>query len=360
MIRVAHVATALVLASVFVPEPVAEWPMAFGPPHLTVAPVPMGEVPSSLTVQVEHHVEPEAFQLIARAESRRGAQRVVRSIPVQRLSAESFSVPIALDRGMPWVVVLAAMQGKDGAHGVAEALVSLTADGQVHHVAYPKPSFTGGKPTRVGDREIAAALSAIPTATRLAPVSWVAPFSGNALVDTTASVVRWRGTKFGGRGAHAGTVRVRSGVLDYDTRRAELRSGVIELDMRSIAVTDMPLGETEARRKLTTHLLAADFFDVQRHPTARFELQRVTTRGGNLARLEGQLTLRGVTRPFAFEATVWSFEPTRLHATARATLDRMQWGVAFRGSRITNDLVDDVIHLEFDILARVAGTRASL
>ena len=71
-------------------------------------------------------------------------------------------------------------------------------------------------------------------------------------------------------------------------------------------------------------------------------------------------TLRGVTRPFAFDATVWSFEPTRLHATARATLDRMQWGVAFRGSRITNDLVDDIIHLEFDILARVGSTRASL
>lgn len=360
MFRVAHVATAMALASAVVPASVADWPVAFGPPHLTVAPVPKGVAPSSLTVQVEHHVEPEAFQLTARAESRRGAQRVVRSIPVQRVTAESFTVPIALDRGTPWVVVLAAMQGSEGAHGVAEAIVSLTADGQVHHIAYPKPSFTGGKPTRVGDREIAAALSAMSAATRLSPVSWTRPFSGNAVVDTAASVVRWRGTKFGGRGAHAGTVRLRAGTLDYDTRKAELRSAVFELDMRSIAVTDMPLGESEARRKLTTHLLAADFFDVQRHPTARFDVQRVTTRGGNLARLEGQLTLRGVTRPFAFDATVWSFEPSRLHATARATLDRMQWGVAFRGSRITNDLVDDVIHLEFDILARVGSVRASL
>jgi polyisoprenoid-binding protein YceI len=183
---------------------------------------------------------------------------------------------------------------------------------------------------------------------------------GNAQVDTTLSVVRWRGTKFGGRGAHAGTVRVRSGTLDYDTRRAQLRGGVFELDMRSIAVTDMPLGETEARRKLTTHLLAADFFDVIRHPTAHFAITRVTMHGGNMARLDGQLTLRGVTRPFGFEATVWSFERTRLHATARATLDRMQWGVAFRGSRLTNDLVDDIIHLEFDIVARVTDAQVSL
>nr|MCU0634572.1 hypothetical protein [Gemmatimonadaceae bacterium] len=31
---------------------------------------------------------------------------------------------------------------------------------------------------------------------------------GVAMVDTARSVVRWRGTKFGGRGAHAGLVRV--------------------------------------------------------------------------------------------------------------------------------------------------------
>jgi hypothetical protein len=57
---------------------------------------------------------------------------------------------------------------------------------------------------------------------------------------------------------------------------------------------------------------------------------------------------------------VWSFEPTRLHATARATLDRMQWGVAFRGSRLTNDLVDDMIHLEFDLVAQVRNGEATL
>jgi polyisoprenoid-binding protein YceI len=363
MSRVLSLAAAVVVASTML------WPA--GPPHLRVAAVPAGTSPSSLTVKVEHHVEPENFQLEARAETRRGTTRVVRTIPLQRLNHETYSVPLTLDRNVGWVVVLAAMQGSNGTHGVAEALVTLTTDGRVHGIVYPKPAFSGGKPSRVGDREIQEALATLSTgsparndasvASRITPVSRVVSMiSGNALVDTSASVVRWRGTKFGGRGAHAGTVRLRSGTLDYDTRKAELRGGVFELDMRSIAVTDMPLGESEARRKLTTHLLAADFFNVQSFPTARFELQRVTTRGGNLARLEGQLTLRGVTRPFAFDATVWSFEPTRLHATARATLDRMQWGVAFRGSRITNDLVDDIIHLEFDILARVGSTRASL
>ncbi|MCU0617171.1 MAG: YceI family protein [Gemmatimonadaceae bacterium] len=332
-----------------------------GPPHLRVAPVARGVVPTTLSVQVEHHVQPESFQLTARAESRRGAERVVRMLPVRRQDAETFTVSIALERGQPWVIVMAAEQGSGGAHGVAEALVALTPDGAVHSTTYPKPSFTDGKPSRVSTQDVGAALSAIPVSATATPAaSGPTAANGNATVDSAQSVVRWRGTKFGGRGAHAGTVRVRSGVLDYDVRRAELRGGTIELDMRSIAVTDMPLGEASARRKLTTHLLAADFFDVARYPTARYTVQRVTMRGGNLARLEGALTLRGVTRPFAFEATVWSFEPTRLHATARATLDRMQWGVAFRGSRLTNDLVDDMIHLEFDLVAQVRNGEATL
>lgn len=182
---------------------------------------------------------------------------------------------------------------------------------------------------------------------------------GAAVVDTAQSVVRWRGTKFGGRGAHAGLVRVRQGLLAWDARRGTLGGGVIELDMTSIAVTDMPLAESEARRKLVRHLLAADFFDVQRHPTARFEIDRATMRGGNLLRLDGRLTLRGVTRPFGLDATLWSFEPSRLHATARTSLDRNAWGVSFRGSRLTNDLVDDTIHLEFDIVARVPDARGT-
>jgi polyisoprenoid-binding protein YceI len=188
-----------------------------------------------------------------------------------------------------------------------------------------------------------------------APAAHAKP--GLAVVDAAASVVRWRGTKFGGLGAHAGLVRVRQGQLHWDARRGALTGGVIDLDMRSIAVTDMPLAETEARRKLLRHLLAADFFDVERFPSARYEIDAVTARGGNLLRLTGRLTLRGVTRPFALDATLWSFEPSRLHATARATLNRTDWGVAFRGSRLTNDLVDEMIELEFDIVARVADAR---
>jgi polyisoprenoid-binding protein YceI len=181
--------------------------------------------------------------------------------------------------------------------------------------------------------------------------------AGIAVVDTAHSVVRWRGTKFGGRSAHAGIVRVRQGVLQYDPRKAEVQGGRIELDMRSIAVTDMPSSERSARAKLTKHLLAAEFFDVVRYPVATFVIDRARQHDGNLLTLDGRLSMRGVTRPLSLSATIWSYEPTHLHATARASLDRMQWGVAFRGSRLTNDLVDDLVTLEFDVVARVTAAQ---
>jgi hypothetical protein len=57
-------------------------------------------------------------------------------------------------------------------------------------------------------------------------------------------------------------------------------------------------------------------------------------------------------KPVTFDMTLWSYEPTALRATARLTINRMLWGVAFRGSRLTNDLVDDDVQLELDITAR--------
>ncbi len=175
-----------------------------------------------------------------------------------------------------------------------------------------------------------------------------------ARVDTAATEIRWKGTKFGGRGAHSGTLRVRSGWIDV--RGMQLRGGRVLLDMRSIAVTDMPRSESVPRRKLTEHLLGEDFFAVTRFPTAEFTIDRSEHVGANVFRVNGRLTLRGVTKAVTFDMTLWSYEPTAMRATARLTIDRMQWGVAFRGSRITNDLVDDDVQLEFDIIARQGGS----
>jgi polyisoprenoid-binding protein YceI len=54
---------------------------------------------------------------------------------------------------------------------------------------------------------------------------------------------------------------------------------------------------------LDTHLKSADFFDVANHPQARFVSTEVRPTGPNKAKVTGQLTLLGQTRPLTLDVT---------------------------------------------------------
>jgi polyisoprenoid-binding protein YceI len=65
----------------------------------------------------------------------------------------------------------------------------------------------------------------------------------------------------------------------------------------------------------------------------------------------GDLTLRGQTHPVTFEAIFSKLTNTAIEATAQFSINRQRWGVAYRGSRLTNDLVDDEIQLSLVLVA---------
>ncbi|HEU4562687.1 MAG TPA: YceI family protein [Longimicrobium sp.] len=182
-------------------------------------------------------------------------------------------------------------------------------------------------------------------------------------LDLQRSVIRWKGTKFRGLGKHEGIVRLASGSVAVDGRAPV--GGSFVVDMRSIEVTDIPPSDPVPRRRLREHLMHDDFFAVARHPTATFQIRGVSPRPGGRYLVDGALTLRGQTRPVRFEAGVAPAANGALHATARFRINRQHWGVAYRGSRLTNDLVDDPIELTLDLVtapappARVAQGRRS-
>jgi polyisoprenoid-binding protein YceI len=62
-------------------------------------------------------------------------------------------------------------------------------------------------------------------------------------------------------------------------------------------------GITNASARLTEHLKGADFFDVAKHPTARFVSTSVTVdpKDRNKAQIAGNLTIKGVTKPVVLE-----------------------------------------------------------
>jgi polyisoprenoid-binding protein YceI len=100
-----------------------------------------------------------------------------------------------------------------------------------------------------------------------------------------------------------------------------------------------------ARARLTRHLQSADFFWTERHPTAIFVLDGATRVAGDTFRVAGRLTLRGVTRPLAFPATLERDGVDGWLVRARLRIDRRRWGVTYRFDPIRNELVDDHIAL---------------
>ncbi len=189
------------------------------------------------------------------------------------------------------------------------------------------------------------------------------PFVGRRdtlVVDLAQSVLRWKGTKFRGRGKHEGTVQLTGGALVLCHGRP--CDGYFTIDMRTIAITDIPLSDPVPRERLARHLASEDFFWVERHPTATFRLRDARPAApGDDARYTvlGDLALRGVTRDLAFPALLEPRDngsPPRIRA--RFTIDRQRWGVEYRFDPVRNELIDDDIHLDLLLVLRWKGQPA--
>ena len=168
------------------------------------------------------------------------------------------------------------------------------------------------------------------------------------LIDTASSVIRWKGTKFRGRGKHEGIIRLLGGGIEMCDGNPV--GGTFTIDMRSIDITDIPAHETVPRRRLRNHLIGEDFFAVDRFPTATFQMTEVRRAEKDSFRIAGDLSMRGQRHGIAFKA-VAGRSNQRVRASAQFSINRHLWGVAYRGSSLTNDLVDDNIYLDVELVA---------
>ncbi len=107
---------------------------------------------------------------------------------------------------------------------------------------------------------------------------------------------------------------------------------------------------------LEGHLQSPDFFDAERHPELSFESSDLRVEGDELV-LEGELTIRGITKPVEGRGSVTGphtdFQDTdRLGVEVTTVLDRTEYGLEWNaplpkgGFALAND-VKLVINLEF-------------
>lgn len=161
------------------------------------------------------------------------------------------------------------------------------------------------------------------------------------------SEVKWHGTKVAGE--HDGNINVQSGELTVADNA--LVGGTIVIDMNSI--TNADITDAENNGKLVGHLKSDDFFGVETHPTATFNLTNATPISGAAAgapnyNVEGTLTIKGNTNPVSFPATV-TIENGVASAAADVKVDRSKYDVRYGSNSFFDNLGDKAISDEFTV-----------
>ena len=144
--------------------------------------------------------------------------------------------------------------------------------------------------------------------------------------------------------------------------------GTIQLDEKNWAnssvnaTIDASSVDTNAEKR-DNHLRTADFFDVEKYPTLTFKSTKVTPAGDKKLKVEGDLTIRGVTKPVVLDVdylgagdlNMGGGRPPMNKAgfEAKTKINRKDFGIVWnramdQGGAMLGDDVDIAILVEAD------------
>lgn len=162
------------------------------------------------------------------------------------------------------------------------------------------------------------------------------------LIDNEQSKLTWTAKKV--TGEHSGTINVNAGTLEVENNT--LKGGLLALDTRSITVTDIK--DPGMNGKLVGHLKSDDFFSVEKFPVASFLITSVSVKDKGEHQVNGKLTIKGITNPISFPATV-TIDGKKLTAKAAIKIDRTKYDIKFRSKSFFENLGDKTIYDDFDL-----------
>ncbi len=168
------------------------------------------------------------------------------------------------------------------------------------------------------------------------------------------------GIEFGVK--HLGIATVRGRFLKF--------GGVVEADAagqpKRLEVTIDPASVDTNQAERDAHLRSPDFFDVAAHPTMTYRSTGIRPSGPHTFEIDGELTLRGVTKPVRFTASVepavadpWGNQ--RIAGQASGTISRKEWGLTWNSVLEAGGfLVGDEVRfsLEVEVVAERAAAAA--
>lgn len=137
-----------------------------------------------------------------------------------------------------------------------------------------------------------------------------------------------------------------SGSFDFDKDKPASWKTQSTVDVASVNTSD---------KKRDDHLRSPDFFDAQKYPTMTFKSLKVTDVKGSSAKLHGDLTIHGVTKPVVFDLEIGGLvtDPwgnKRAGFSAKTKIARKDFGLTWNKVLDTGGLaVGDEVEIELEV-----------
>ena len=153
---------------------------------------------------------------------------------------------------------------------------------------------------------------------------------------------------------HAMVAKVRGAFNDFEA------TGFLDADdptRSSVALTIQAASIDTRNADRDAHLRSNDFFAMDEYPTITFTSTGVDVVGQDTFALNGDLTIKGITKPVSVElayvgTAIDPFGNTRIGLEGTTVVNRKDWGVEFNAPLETGGvLISEKVTLEFEISA---------
>ena len=118
---------------------------------------------------------------------------------------------------------------------------------------------------------------------------------------------------------------------------------------------------TTHTEKRDQHLMSGDFLEIEKHPVLAFKSTAVRPTGGTSFELDGNLTIKGITKPVTLAGEFLGWGPDMegkpmFAASARTTIDREDWGMTWNVAvEAGGFLVGKKVDLEIEVEAHLVS-----
>ena len=164
------------------------------------------------------------------------------------------------------------------------------------------------------------------------------------------SHLKWKAAHLGGVNERFGKVSLTEGQVSATDGKVSNAKFVIDLG----SLTVESIEEEEKAAKLAGHLKNEDFFNIEKFPTAQFELTNTEAAEGDFnTKVTGNLTISGITKSITFNANISVSENEITVKSEDFVVDRKDWELTYHAEGTegvaADYLIADAIGFTIDI-----------